>query len=231
MDGVFVPNKTFDHTKIKDLRPITTIPFDTHLMISEPVKHVRDYVDAGSDIITVHAEVCDESSFGQICDVLKSNQVGVGLAINPETELPEWSTQFISKLDQIIVMSVVPGKSGQKYIESTHEKTQRLIRMLTEHGFDGYIEADGGVTLDNIGACFADGARVFVGGSAIVGQQDVRGVIREFRNKLAYARRKMLIQKAFELGGKDLVAKWIDLHIIGEKKNQIVQIAKELGYS
>ncbi|MEM3144006.1 MAG: ribulose-phosphate 3-epimerase [Candidatus Nitrosotenuis sp.] len=231
MDGVFVPNKTFDHTKIKELRPITTIPFDTHLMISEPVKHVRDYVDAGSDIITVHAEVCDESSFGQICDILKSNQVGVGLAINPETELPEWSTQFISKLDQIIVMSVVPGKSGQKYIESTHEKTQRLIRMLAENGFDGYVEADGGVTLDNIGTCFADGARAFVGGSAIVGQQDVRGVIREFRNKLAYARRKMLIQKAFELGGKDLVAKWIDLHIIGEKKNQIIQIAKELGYS
>jgi transketolase len=231
MDGVFVPNKTFDHIKIKELRPITTIPFDTHLMISEPVKHVRDYVDAGSDIITVHAEVCDESSFGQISDVLKSNQVGVGLAINPETELPEWSKQFISKLDQIIVMSVVPGKSGQKYIESTHEKTQRLIRILAEHGFDGYIEADGGVTLDNIGDCFTDGARAFVGGSAIVGQQDVRGVIREFRNKLAYARRKMLIQKAFELGGKDLVAKWIDLHIIGEKKNQIVQIAKELGYS
>ncbi len=76
-----------------------------------------------------------------------------------------------------------------------------------------------------------DGARAFVGGSAIIGQQDVRAVIREFRNKIAYARRKMLIQKAHELGGKDLVAKWIDLHIIGEKKTQIIAIAKELGYS
>ena len=230
MDGVFVPNKTFDHTKIRDLRPITVIPFDTHLMISEPVRHVKDYVDAGSDIITVHAEVCDASSFGEIHDILKANQVGVGLAINPDTELPEWSGQFISKLDQIIVMSVVPGKSGQKYIESTHEKMQRLNRILSEHNFDGYIEADGGVTLDNIGTCFVDGARAFVGGSAIIGQQDVRGIIREFRQKVAHARRKMLIQKAYELGGKDLVAKWIDLHIIGEKKNQISQIAKELGY-
>jgi transketolase len=230
MDGVFVPNKTFDHTKIKDLRPITVIPFDTHLMINEPVKHVKNYVDAGSDIITVHAEVCDVTSFGEICDILKANQVGVGLAINPDTELPEWSKQFISKLDQLIVMSVVPGKSGQKYIESTHEKMQRLNKILSEHNFDGYIEADGGVTLDNIGACFVDGARIFVGGSAIIGQQDVREIIREFRHKIAHARRKTLIQKAFDFGGKDLVAKWIDLHIIGEKKNQISQIAKELGY-
>jgi transketolase len=230
MDGQFVPNKTFDHTKIKELRPLTVIPFDAHLMINEPVKHVRDYVEAGSDIVTVHAEVCDASSFGEIHDYLKANQVGVGLAINPDTELPEWSMQFIPKLDQIIVMSVVPGKSGQKYIESTHEKTQRLGKILSEHKFDGYIEADGGVTLDNAGACFADGARAFVGGSAIIGQQDVRNTIREFRNKIAYARRKMLIQKAYELGGKELVTKWIELHQIGEKKNQLNLIAKELGY-
>jgi transketolase len=231
MDGIFVPNKTFDHVKIKELRPLTVIPFDTHLMINEPVKHVRDYVDSGSDIITVHAEVCDGTSFGEIHDILKSNQVGTGLAINPDTELPDWSLQFIPKLDQIIVMSVVPGKSGQKYIESTHEKTQRLVKTLYQHNFDGYIEADGGVTLDNIGSCFVDGARVFVGGSAIIGQPDVRGIIREFRGKIAHARRKMLIQKAHELGGSELVAKWIDLHAVGDKKNQLNAIAKELGYT
>lgn len=230
MDGMFVPNKTFDHNKIRDLRPLTVIPFDTHLMINEPVKHVKDYVDAGSDIITVHAEVCDASSFGQIHDVLKANHVGVGLAINPDTNLPEWAIPFIPKLDQIIVMSVVPGKSGQKYIESTHEKTQQLISTLNQNGFDGYIEADGGVTLDNIGLCFADGVRAFVGGSAIIGQQDVRGVIREFRNKIAYARRKGLLQKAHDLGGNELVAKWIDLHTIGEKRSHLTTIAKELGY-
>ena len=84
MDGNFVPNLTFGPPVIAKLRkflgegPI----FDAHLMINEPVKHVRDYIDAGSDIITVHAEVCDESSFGEICDMLHSNQVGIGLAIN-----------------------------------------------------------------------------------------------------------------------------------------------------
>ena len=226
MDGQFVPSTTFDHVKIKELRPLTVIPFDTHLMIDEPIRHVKDYIDAGSDLITVHAEVCDASSFGEIHDLLKSSQVGVGLAINPDTELPEWATKFIPSLDQFIVMSVVPGKSGQKYIESSHEKTQKLAQILKENKFEGYIEADGGVTQDNIGTCFADGARVFVGGSAIIGQNDVRLVIREFRNKILSSRRRLLIEKANELGGKELVNKWIDLHVVGKKKDELLQIAQ-----
>jgi len=231
MDGVFVPNTTFDHTKIKELRPITIIPFDAHLMINEPVKHVRDYVDAGCDIITVHAEVCNESSFGEIHDILQQNQVGVGLAINPNTKLPQWSHKFIADLDQLIVMSVVPGRSGQKYIDSSHEKTRNLVKILNDNKFEGIIEADGGVTLDNVGQCFADGARAFVGGSAIIGQKDVRGIIREFRNVILKTRRKMLIQKANDLGGPELVKKWIELHVVGEKKNHLVQVAKELGFN
>ena len=135
MDGQFVPNTTFDHNKIRELRPLTVIPFDSHLMINEPVKHVKDYIEAGSDIITVHAEVCDESSFGEIHDSLKQNGVGVGLAINPDTELPEWSLKFLPTLDQLIVMSVVPGKSGQKYIEATHEKMTRIMKTLNENKF------------------------------------------------------------------------------------------------
>jgi transketolase len=231
MDGAFVPNTTFDYNKIKELRPLTVIPFDAHLMINEPVKHVRDYVDAGCDVVTVHAEVCDESSFGEIHDTLQQNGVGIGLAINPDTELPQWSQKFIADLDQLIVMSVVPGKSGQKYIESSHEKTQRLVSSLKEHNFEGTIEADGGVTLENIGQCFEDGARAFVGGNAIIGQKDVRGTIREFRNAILKSRRKLLIQKANELGGSELVKQWIDLHVVGEKKNKLIQIAKELGFN
>jgi len=230
MDGQFVPNTTFDHTKIKELRSLTLIPFDAHLMINEPVKHVKDYVDAGSDIITVHTEVCDESSFGEIQDILRSNQVSVGLAINPDTELPDWSKKFIPSLDQLIVMSVIPGKSGQKYIETSHEKTQKLVQILKENNFEGYIEADGGITLDNVGECFVDGARAFVGGSAIIGQNDVRLVIREFRNRILRSRRKLLIQKANQLGGSELVNRWIDLHVVGKKKDELLQIAKELGY-
>ena len=230
MDGQFVPTKTFDHSKIKELRPLTVIPFDTHLMINNPVKHIQNYIDAGSDIVTVHAEVTDESSFGEIYDVLKQNQIGAGFAINPETELPEWSYKFLSSLDQLIVMSVVPGKSGQKYIEETHSKMSRLNSILKQHNFSGYIEADGGINLENIGSVFVDGARVFVGGGAIIGQQDVRIAIREFRDKVLKSRRKILLEKSNELGGSDLVNKWIDLHVIGEKQEQIKEIAKEAGY-
>ena len=230
MDGQFVPNTTFDNEKIKELRPLTVIPFDTHLMINEPVRYVKDYIDAGSDIITVHTEVCDESSFGEIHDLLKSSQVGIGLAINPDTELPTWSEKFIPSLDQLIVMSVIPGKSGQTFIESSHEKIRKLTQTLKDKKFEGYIEADGGVTLDNVGACFTDGARAFVGGNAIIGQNDVRVVIREFRNRILRSRRKLLIKKANELGGTDLVKKWIDLHVVGKKKDELLQISQELGY-
>ena len=230
MDGQFVPNTTFDHNKIRELRPLTVIPFDAHLMINEPVKHFKDYMDAGSDVITVHAEVCDESSFGEIHDTLKQNGVGVGLAINPDTDIPQWSLKFLPTLDQLIVMSVVPGKSGQKYIEATHEKMKTVMKTLNENQFQGYVEADGGVTLDNIASCFADGARVFVGGSAIIGQADVRGVIREFREATLKARRKALLTKANELGGSELVNKWIDLHQVGDKKDQLVKMAQEAGY-
>jgi transketolase len=230
MDGQFVPNKTFDHNKIRELRPLTVIPFDAHLMINDPVKHVRDYIEAGSDIITVHAEVCDKSSFGEIYDILKQNQIGVGLAINPGTELPEWSYKFLPTLDQLIVMSVVPGKSGQKYIESTHEKMAKVMKILNDNKFQGYVEADGGVTLENIGSCFADGARIFVGGSAIIGQNDVRGVIGQFREAALQSRRKILLKKANELGGTKLVNKWIDLHQVGDKKDQLIKMAKEAGY-
>ena len=230
MDGVFVPNKTFDHEKIRQLRSITQIPFDAHLMINEPVKKVKNYVDAGCDIITVHAEVCDESSFGEIHDVLRSNDVSVGLAINPETQLPSWAEKFIPDLDQLIVMSVLPGKSGQKYIESTHEKTQKIAKFLAEKKFDGFIEADGGVDLTNVEPCFLDGARVFVGGSAMIGQKDVRATIVEFRKKLMHARRKLLIHRAYSLGGAELVNRWIDLHEVGKKKMELLQIAKEAGF-
>jgi transketolase len=127
-------------------------------------------------------------------------------------------------------MSVVPGKSGQKYIEETHAKMNRLNSILKQHNFSGYIEADGGVNLENIGSIFADGARAFVGGGAIIGQQDVRIAISEFRDEVLKSRRGTLLDKANELGGIDLVNKWIGLHVIGEKQEQIKKIAKEAGY-
>jgi transketolase len=106
----------------------------------------------------------------------------------------------------------------------------RLNSILKQHNFSGYIEADGGVNLENIGSVFSDGARAFVGGGAIIGQQDVRAAIRDFRNEVLISRRRGLLAKANELGGIDLVNKWIGLHVIGEKQEQIKKIAQEAGY-
>ena len=126
-------------------------------------------------------------------------------------------------VDQIIVMSVVPGKSGQKYIESSHEKTKHTIEKLHSHGFGGIVEIDGGVNLENVGECFVDGARSFVGGGAMVGQSDIRLAIRNFRQALLEARRSSLIKKANELGGAKLTEKWINLHL-GEKHEKLLKL-------
>ncbi|MDI1496338.1 MAG: ribulose-phosphate 3-epimerase [Cenarchaeum symbiont of Oopsacas minuta] len=226
MDGKFVSNKTFGYEKLAQLRLLTVIPFDTHLMIKEPLKHVKEYAEAGSDIITVHAEECDEYSFGEIHDYLHSNDIGIGLAINPTTELPEWSVKFSTTLDQVIVMSVIPGKSGQKYIESSHKKTQHTAEKLSSDGFKGVIEIDGGVNLENARACFIDGARSFVGGGSMVGRSNVRDAIHEFRQTLLQTRRSLLIKKANDLGGEELVQRWINLHL-GEKRDKLLTIRQE----
>lgn len=229
MDGAFVPVVTFDHEKLKELRPLTDIPFDSHLMISEPVKHVKRYAEAGSDIITVHAEACNVSEFGEIHDYLRSVGVGVGMAINPKTSLPVWLKEFVPTLDQVIVMSVVPGYSGQSYIPESHKKTRDVIQSLNKMGFNGVVEADGGVNVSNVADCFDDGARVFVGGSSMVGQPDMRRAIDDIKNSISYARRRMLLHRAHILGGSDMVNNWIALHEVGEQHNVLHQIAQECG--
>ena len=227
MDGKFVPASTFDHATVARLRGVTDVPFDTHLMIEEPAKRAKEYAEAGSDIVTVHAEACGESEFGQVRDDLRSAGAGLGLAINPGTDLPAWSEQFVPDLDQLIVMSVEPGRAGQKYIEATHAKTSGLAPRLRDLGFEGTVEADGGVGPGNVGACFADGARAFVGGSAIAGAPDPACSIAEFRSQLARARRLAIIREAHRLGGPDLVSRWISLHEIGDAAEQLRALAGE----
>ncbi|MYD58227.1 MAG: ribulose-phosphate 3-epimerase [Cenarchaeum sp. SB0678_bin_8] len=227
MDGIFVPTVTFGYEKIRELRPLTDIPFDSHLMISQPARHVKKYAEAGSDIITVHAEVCSVSEFGEIHDYLKGVDVGVGVAVNPQTPIPPWLKEFVPTLDQFIVMSVVPGRSGQKYIYESHQKTRTIIQSLNEHGFGGVVEADGGVNILNVADCFDDGARVFVGGSSMVGQPDMKQAIDDIRGRISYARQRMLLHRAHSLGGSKLVHDWIALHVVGEQSDTLNKIARE----
>lgn len=224
MDGVFVPDTTFGHKKIAELRPLTTIPFDAHLMIQKPHRHIKLYAEAGCDTITVHAEACDQSQFGEIHDYLHSSGIGVGIAVNPDTDMPKWVKPFIPTLDQVIVMSVVPGKSGQRYLKSSHKKTRDICDMLYQNGFGGVVEADGGVNPDNIIECFNDGARLFVGGSSMVKQKDMALAIRNMRDRLLYARRRYLLRRAVSEGGFEMAKDWAALHKIGDQYEDILQI-------
>ena len=174
MDGRFVPNTTFFDDTIRNLRGITNLPFDTHLMIDNPYDVLDSYIDAGCDVITVHAEVCkDEKDFEKINDKLVSSGVSPGLAINPDTQLPKWIYNYLDCLDVMIIMSVNPGFAGQKFIPSVLSKMKTLIPDLRNNGYKGYFEADGGVDLATISSCYEAGCRIFVMGNAIFGSGDI----------------------------------------------------------
>ncbi|MGN6347329.1 MAG: ribulose-phosphate 3-epimerase [Candidatus Nitrosocosmicus sp.] len=174
MDGRFVPNTTFFDDTIRNLRGITNLPFDTHLMIDNPYDVLDSYIDAGCDVITVHAEVCkDEKDFEKINDKLVSSGVSPGLAINPDTQLPRWIYNYLDCLDVMIIMSVNPGFAGQKFIPSVLSKMKTLIPDLRNNGYKGYFEADGGVDLATISSCYEAGCRIFVMGNAIFGSGDI----------------------------------------------------------
>src|SRR6267378_628758 len=114
IDGHFAPNITFGPATVKALRGVSSLPFDTHLMISEPLKYVERFIEAGADILTFHVEVLDEKTFDQLLASVRSRGKRIGLAIKPSTELPPWTHQRLSDLDVMIVMTVNPGFSGQR---------------------------------------------------------------------------------------------------------------------
>jgi len=196
MDGKFVPNSTFFFDTIKKLRNETRLPFDAHLMIQKPALVLDRYIDAGCDVITVHAEACsNEQEFERINSKLISSGVSPGLAINPGTELPEWIFSHLDNLDVIIIMSVNPGFAGQKFIPEVLPKMKKVIPLLRERGFKGYFEADGGIDLSTITECFDAGCRIFVMGNAIFGYSDVDKRIRETRFLLdSYLEKNLLDQ-------------------------------------
>lgn len=201
MDGKFVPNTTFFDDTIRNLRGITNLPFDTHLMIDNPYDVLDLYIDAGCDVITVHAEVCkDEKDFEKINDKLVSSGVSPGLAINPDTQLPRWIYNYLDCLDVMIIMSVNPGFAGQKFIPSVLSKMNTLIPDLRNNGYKGYFEADGGVDLATISSCYEAGCRIFVMGNAIFGSGDIIESIKNTKFLLNTVLEKELLIESESLG-------------------------------
>lgn len=164
MDGHFVPNLTFGMPVVKAIRKYTKLPFDVHLMIENPAMYVKDFIDAGADIITVHYE--SDRHIDRTINLIKENGCKAGIVINPGTAV-EAIKHLIPIVDMILIMSVNPGFGGQKFIEYSVEKIKEVRTIADEVNKDLMIEVDGGITTDNIKKVVAAGADVIVAGSAV----------------------------------------------------------------
>jgi len=191
MDGHFATNITFGAGTVKALRRYSDLPFDAHLMISDPLLYLDSFIDAGCDIISVHAEVCTADTFAKIMDRLKSKGRKVGIALNPSTDLPEWLVQNLDSIDLLNVMSVQPGFSGQKFMPDVLRKMSKISEMLQREGLDIAIEADGGVDASNAYELVRAGARILVAGNAVYGSADAAKAIKELRERAMLAIREV----------------------------------------
>jgi len=186
MDGHFVPNLSFGIPVLESVRKITKLPLDVHLMIEDPARYLEQFVRAGANSISVHAEVCEDLS--AIADRMHQLGIRAAIAINPETE-PTRVLEAAAHLDMILVMSVHPGFGGQGFIPESIGKVETIRRELKRHDLDVDLEIDGGIKVENIGLAARAGANVFVSGSGIFGRPDYAEIIRQMRAELQSERR------------------------------------------
>jgi len=175
MDGEFVPNITFGPKMVEDIRPHTDLPLDVHLMIEKPWRYIKNFVDAGADIITVHYEACG-NKLAETLDQIHELGVKSGIAINPDVPV-EKIFDLLPKCDLLLLMSVFPGFGGQKFIESVLEKIKSARNEINKHELNVKIEVDGGVNLKNCKAVADSGADILVAGSAVFGASDIERAI------------------------------------------------------
>ena len=164
MDGHFVPNLTIGPPVIKSLRNHTNLPFDVHLMISPVHKYIKDYADAGANIITIHPEATNDlkESIKHIRDLGKK----VGVSLNPETSV-KTIENFLEDIDLVLIMSVHPGFGGQKFMPKVLEKVRKLRNIINEKKLELDIEIDGGINFDNNKMVIEAGANILVSGTTI----------------------------------------------------------------
>jgi ribulose-phosphate 3-epimerase len=176
MDGHFVPNLTIGPLVVKALRPHTKKVFDVHLMIQPVDPYIQAFADAGSDIITVHAEAGPH--LDRSLQVIKSLGKKAGVSLNPST--PESVVEYVlDKLDLILVMSVNPGFGGQSFIAAQVEKIRKLKALIGQRPIE--LEVDGGINPETAKTCIAAGANVLVAGTAVFGTPDYAGNIARLR--------------------------------------------------
>ncbi len=178
MDGEFVENKTFDYKFVEEVKDLTDLILDVHLMVKEPYHQIQNYVDAGADIITVHYEACKDIE--RTLNLIKKNNCLAGVAINPSTEVDELKDILNKNLvDLVLVMSVEPGKCGQKYINGSAEK----VMMLKELDKNIDVQIDGGITEENAVLVRKSGADIIVSGSTIFNSNNISKTIKQLQGR------------------------------------------------
>ncbi len=179
MDGSFVPNITIGNEVVKSLRKISALPFDVHLMIKNPDAHVKAFADAGSDIITIHAEA--STHLDRSVALIKSFGKKAGVSIVPSTH-EDVLDYVLEKLDLILVMTVNPGFGGQKFLDSQLKKIENIRKKISRSGRNIELEVDGGINDATAKLAVSAGADVLVSGSYIFGSKDYSEAILKLRN-------------------------------------------------
>jgi ribulose-phosphate 3-epimerase len=164
MDGQFVPPITIGASVVAAIRRWTDLPLDVHLMIESPERQVKQFAEAGADIITVHIEACPDIE--KLVSAIKGLGVKAGVSLNPGTPLSAVS-QILPSLDLVLVMTVNPGYAGQPFIESTLDKIAQLRSELDRKGLAAELEVDGGINIETAPRVVKAGARVLVAGAAV----------------------------------------------------------------
>lgn len=178
MDGVFVPNLTFGFKMISDLRPLTDMFFDVHLMITQPMRYVERFVKSGAQLVSFHYEA--EKDIDGAIEIIKNAGCKCGLAINPDTPV-ETIKPYLEKLDLILLMSVFPGFGGQKFIDGSLERIAKVRSLRNEYAPNALIEVDGGVNAQNARDIAHAGADVIVAGNAVFGAPDRAAAVATLR--------------------------------------------------
>ena len=184
MDGSFVQPITFGGQMVKNIRPLTKLPLDVHLMTEHPKTQIKFFAEAGADIITVHYEACSKISDGYLRETLlliKSYGIKCGVVVNPDTDVEKVFDVF-DICDMLLVMSVFPGYGGQKFMPSAMEQLKKArARALSVGRGDMDIEVDGGISAENAASVVAAGANVLVAGSSIFRSADMAAAISAMR--------------------------------------------------
>ena len=164
MDGSFVPSISFGFPIMQSIRGCTERMFDVHLMIEEPIRYIAEFVKAGADIITVHAEACKH--LDRTIEVIKEQGLLAGVALNPATPV-EMIRHVLPKVDMVLIMTVNPGLGGQRLIPYTIDKVREVKKLIEEQELKVDIEVDGGINLSNVEEVMDAGANIIVAGSAV----------------------------------------------------------------